>query len=176
MIVDNGTRDCGSASAPPTVTFDVDPQCVNQATTWTVRISYQYFGRRASFTVDVGGTAPAPVDSSKISFDSGTWDPTSPAVVVHYTGSYGADTLNSLSWREDVMSDGVRCGSSTAVPTTGGNAPQITVDLTACPPTTPAIGGDPPVVNTYTLTVHYDDDSYGTSHDYPLSIIGSPPQ
>lgn len=179
IVLGNGTRSCGSASSAPDVTLDVDPSCVPGATQWSVQVSYSYYGHSPSFTVPVNGSAPAPVDPTKITFDPPTWDPQSPDVIVHYTGSYGSDTLDSLSWTETVTSNGQTCGTGTAAPSATGTGPSIAVDTTACPSSsTPSATSDSPtpspIPNTYTLTIHYDDP-YGSSDSYTLTVTGNPP-
>ena len=68
------------------------------------------------------------------------------------------------------------CGQNDAIPQADGTGPQIKVDLSACPPSDGHRGTDPPIAATYTLTIHYNDPSYGTSQDYSVTITGSPPQ
>jgi hypothetical protein len=180
FVANNGSRNCGSTNSAPTAIINVDPSCAGPNTTWTVHLSYQYFLTHPDFTIDVSGTAPQPVDPDKMSF-AGAWtgSAANPQVQVQYSGSYDSDTLKTLNWTETVTSDlspGVTCGQDDAVPQADGTGPQISVDLTTCPASTVPTGTEPPVAATYTLTVHFDDPNYGTSHDYTVTISGSPPQ
>ncbi|HZZ96250.1 MAG TPA: fibronectin type III domain-containing protein [Jatrophihabitantaceae bacterium] len=180
FVANNGTRNCGSSTSAPTAIIDVDPACAGGTANWTVHVSYQYFLSSPDFTIDVSGTAPEPIDPTQISF-AGAWTGTAqdPEVEVQYSGSYGADALKTLNWTETVTSSlapGVTCGSNDAIPQADGTGPQVKVDLSACPPSVVGTGTTLPVAATYTLTVHYDDPSYGTSNDYSVTITGSPPQ
>jgi hypothetical protein len=176
LTVDNGTgRTCGSATAQPTVTIAVDPDCVRAATTWTLSLSYSYFADTPSFTLPVAGDRPTPVDPARITFDDATWAGTAdaPTVVVHYTGEYGPGMLATLKWTATVTSNGVTCGTSSDVP--AANGPEIAVDTSLCPPTSEDSDGQT-VQNSYSLTISYKDPNYGGSQDYAPPIDGDPPQ
>ena len=186
LIASNGSQKCGSTtSAPnPTTTIDVDPSCAGSDTDWTVQISYKYFLVSQNYTVNVTGTAPEPIDPAKMTF-AGQWTQHNPQVQVQLsTTAYDQATLRTLTWTETVTSDlapGVTCGQSTNPPQTDGSGPEINVNLGSCPPsiTGGGTGGSsppPPQLATYTLTVHYSDPAYGTSHDYTATITGTPPQ
>jgi hypothetical protein len=170
MMLSNGTSACGSSTDAPPATIDVDKRCVRAGGTFTVDITYQYFVlAQAHFTVTVGGTAPQPVDPSKISFTA-AWNDNNqlPQVNLTYTGSEDPSSLAPLAWTETVRSDGTVCATDNDNP--GTSSVRITVDLTKCPPT--GSGGTPSV---YTVDVSFTDPNYGQTGTYSYTVQGTPP-
>jgi hypothetical protein len=176
----SATPDCGTTSSRPPASIAVATDCVTQGGTFTVAVSFRYFGSTHSYVVPVQGAAPRPLDFGRMRF-SARWTPGSSAgghasVVIGYRDgrTYDQSTLDELRWRITVTSDAspdVTCASSDSAPAADGNGPILPVDLAACPP-----GGDqsttpPTPPATYTLAVHVDDPAYG-QHDWTAPVNG----
>jgi hypothetical protein len=170
---------CGSSTASPAAapaTISVDHHCVSGGATWSVAITFSYFGQNASYTITVGGSKPEPVDPSKMNFTASWTDTstvTSAFVQLHYSGPYDDTTLAALQWSATVTSDlspGVSCGTSTGYPQADGLGPNIAVDLTACPPTTGS------AVASYTVNLSYTDPNFGSGSSYTITVTGAAPQ
>jgi hypothetical protein len=170
MTVGNGSgATCGSATSAPPATIDVDKSCVRAGGTFTVDITYRYFLlAQAHFVVTVGGTAPQPVDPTKISF-AAAWNdnPQLPQVDLTYTGTEDAASLAALSWTETVKSGTTVCGTGNANP--GTSSARITVDLSTCPP---VVDAKPAV---YIVDISFTDPNYGQTGNYSYTVSGSPP-
>ncbi|MCW2495887.1 fibronectin type III domain-containing protein [Jatrophihabitans sp.] len=175
----DSTASCGSTSSSPTgspAVIDVTPSCVSADAIWKVSVAFTYFGQSASYSIDVSGTKPAPVDPSQLSFTA-SWTPDSTAadaqVQIAYSGPYDDATLSSLDWTIAITSSGtaaVSCGTSTSAPRADGSGPRVGVDLTACPTTT---GTD---VATYTVKLAFTDPNYGSTGSYEVTVTGAVPQ
>lgn len=170
---------CGSSNASPAmapVTIDVDHRCVAGAATWSVSVAFGYFGQSASYTIPVSGAKPVPVDPTQMSFGA-VWTAGSTIkdaqVQLQYTGPYSDATLAALQWSATVtssLSPGVTCGSSVGYPQASGHGPNITVDLSACPPTTGT------QVASYTVQLNYTDPNYGSTGSYTIAVTGAAPR
>ncbi|HKC26796.1 MAG TPA: fibronectin type III domain-containing protein [Jatrophihabitans sp.] len=173
MTVSNQKGTCGTVNGnPPPTTIDVDKNCIPQGGPFIVSVDYTYFGAQAHFDVPVSGTAPQPVDPNNISF-SAAWntDPNLPQVDLTYTGTQDLPSIAPLKFTESVtssVSPGVTCGSGTGNPADG--PPQISVDLTACPPA--AQDGTAAV---YTVAISFTDPNYGQTGNYTYTVQGTPP-
>jgi hypothetical protein len=119
---------CGSATSAlgaPTfpVTIAVDNGCLAQLDTqqgWSVEVSYQQLGRPSSQTVNITGTAPAPVFLTAADF-SAAWSADGAAVTLTYTGTRNLAGQTS-GWTEYVRepTDTATCGSASSAPTPEG--------------------------------------------------------
>jgi hypothetical protein len=174
LTVSNGVENCGSVQGnPPPATIDVDKTCIQHGGPFTVIIDYTYFlVAHAHFEVPVTGTAPAPVDPTKISFTA-AWNTNAalPQVQLTYTGSESLDSLAQLQWTEVVTSSvvpGVVCGSDHSNPADA--AVRVDVNLLACPPT--VLNG---VSAVYTIKISFTDPIYGRTGEYTYTVTGSPP-
>jgi hypothetical protein len=173
MTLTNGsTPDCGTANGnPPPTTIDVDKECVKAGGNFTVTIGYAYFGLlgKTIAPVPVQGTAPRPVDPTKISF-SAAWNdnPALPQIEVTYTGSEDSASLAPLDFTETVTSGGVTCASENDNPAT--SSARIDIDLATCPPTD--ANGDP---SAYSIEIKFTDPNYGRTGDYTYQVSGTPP-
>ncbi len=160
------TADCGTSSAAPTATIEVEQSCISQGGRFTVSISYDYLLSHVAFTgIAVSGDAPQPIDPSAISFTA-AWSTDQPSVTISYTGSQARSDLAPLAWTETVTSNGVTCGTSTANPADGD--PSVAVDLGTCP-----VADATGKASTYSLDVSFTDPVTGT-HDYTFGITGTP--
>jgi hypothetical protein len=182
QLSDGGNPDCGTVTgqAPP-VAIPVSDACKSalsdSTTTWTVSISFTFFGQPRATSAEVSGTAPQPIDPTRISF-TGQWgsstDNGQNPIQITYQGTYDNSVLSSLTWSERVTSSAspdVTCASATTTP--DANTPfTIDVDPATCP-TTPPPGSDTPP--TFTVTISYDDPNYSTTHDYTITVGGTPP-
>lgn len=174
LAVSNGTTTCGSVDGnPPPAAIDVDKNCIELGGSFTVTIDYTYFVvAHPHFEIPVGGTAPSPVDPTKISF-AADWNtnPALPQVNLTYTGSQDLTSLAPLNFTETVTSSsapGETCGSATDNPADA--QPRIDVDLTICPPT--ATDGTAAV---YTVTISFTDPNYDQTGNYVYTVQGAPP-
>jgi hypothetical protein len=165
-----------SSPALAPVTIDVDHHCVSSNATWSVSIAFGYFGQTASYSIPVTGGKPVPVDPSQMSF-AAVWTSTSTIsdaqVQLQYTGPYDDATLAALQWSATVTSNrspGVTCGTSVGYPQASGHGPNITVDLSECPPTTGS------QVASYTVQLTYTDPNYGSTGSYTIDVTGAAPQ
>ncbi|HEV7205001.1 MAG TPA: fibronectin type III domain-containing protein [Jatrophihabitans sp.] len=173
ITVTNGTTaDCGTSHNAPTATVDVNKSCVRDGGTFTVSVDYTYLLSNQHFAgIPVSGTAPQPVDTSKIDYKA-AWggDVTNPLVTLTYTGSQDTSTFDTFTWSETVTSDvspGVTCGSSTA---SADQSVSIGVDLTLCPST----AADGTKAN-YSVEVKFHDPNYGVDFDKSYLVSGVPP-
>ena len=175
--------DCGSSTASPAgspavITISQDCAAGNGSgnATWSVAISFSYFGAKANYSVPVTGTRPSPVDPAAMSF-AAVWAANSKAsdaeVQIQYSGPYDDNTLSSLHWSITITSSGspgVTCASSTGYPRADGSGPNVGVDLNACPATTGSL------VSTYTVHLAYTDPNYGGSGSYDVTVSGAAPK
>jgi len=171
--------DCGSTSASPAgspATINVDHKCVTDGATWTVSISFSYFGQDGHYVIGIGGSKPVPIDPTQLSF-AAVWTTTSTITDAHvqiqYSGPYDDATLTALQWTTTVTSSltpGVTCASSSGTPQADGHGPNIAVDLSACPPTTGLL------VASYTVHLAFTDPNYGTTGSYDVIVSGAAPQ
>jgi hypothetical protein len=171
-LTNGSTPDCGSVNKEPPATIVVDKDCVKAGGNFTVTVSYAYFLIPLKTTigpVPVQGTAPRPVDPTKISF-SAAWNdnPALPQIDVTYTGSEDTASLAPLDFTETVTSGGVTCAAENDNPAT--SSARIDIDLATCPPTD--ANGDPSV---YSIEIKFTDPNYGQTGDYTYQVSGKPP-
>jgi len=163
----------GFPVTPPPATIDVDKSCIAQGGTFTLSIDYTYFViAHAHFDVVVTGTAPQPVDPTKISFTA-AWNtnPDLPQVLLTYTGSEIIDSLAPLEWTEVVtssVSPGVACATDNDNP--ADSSVRIDVNLVACPPT-----DTDGAAAVYTVKISFTDPNYGRTGEYTYTVAGTPP-
>jgi hypothetical protein len=178
---DGGTTHCGASFADLSetiraVTIDVAKSCIENGGTFTANISFAFYSSRHSFTVDISGSAPEPVDPTKITFNAEWTNPLlgRSQVRVEYAGPYDQDTIDSLRWHYAISSDqspGVDClvGGDYPDPAATGNGPDLDVAFTRCPSN---VGGTAAI---YTLTVSFTDPNYGVvGGPYSPQVEGSP--
>lgn len=166
---------CGTTHAAPVppVIVQVSPSCNTDGGKFTVSVDYTYVViRHAHYDISVEGTAPQPVDPSKVEFTA-AWDPTDPTVHITYTGSQPKGDLASLDFTETVTSKGspgIICGQPAHENPASSDPMTVPVDLTACPPTDP----DGNAV-TYIVDVQFIDPTYNQTGDKTVTVDGVPP-
>jgi hypothetical protein len=173
-VTNGSTADCGSSTSAPKVDIAVSPDCVSDGGSFTVQVSYRFFGTTREFTVDVSGTAPQPVDPADVSF-SAAWDASAPPTVdVSYQGQAPRSDLAPFAFTETITSDtqvdpNVDCADAKDNPA-DGDPMQIPVDLSACPPLN--TDGSPAK---YEVRVQYVDNTYNRTFDHSYDVGGVPP-
>jgi len=180
MIVFNGATACGTANVKPTTTIHVPSSCAKAAGAFTVRITFAYFlappPPPGYYTVTVSGTAPPPIDATKLQF-SASWSGSAvdPLVNIQYVQpqAYDQQTLNSLQWVETVTSNGKTCGLASSAPSTGPGGINVPVDYGTCPKS--VTSGGTTTQSTYAVEISFTDPNYGTTGDYKPVITGTHP-
>ena len=174
---DGGTTRCGASSAElsPATVIDISKDCVKAGGTFTATISFTFYKDRKTFTETVTGSAPTPVDPTKMSFTAEFVHPLlhRAEVRVHYHGDYDQETLSSLHWTYSITSDqspGVEClqAGPHPDPYATGEGPDLDPVYDRCPPT---VNG---TVAIYTLHVSFTDPNYGVTGGPYDAVAGSP--
>lgn len=177
MIVSNnaGTTSCGTSAIQPPAVIAVSQACTKAGGTFSVAISFGYFGRSFTYRVAVSGTVPRPIDPAKINFVT-KWNAAlgpdkRPQVFVRTSGSlYDDETLASLNWTETVTSSSsprVVCGRGFAPPTAGGI--NISVNPKSCP-------AKAKPATAWTVTISYTDPGTDGAHTYVRTVTGVEPK
>jgi hypothetical protein len=180
QVANSTTPNCGTATARPPATISIAADCVTQGKSFTVTISFSYFGSTRGYVVAVQGEAPKPIQFTRMRF-SARWSPGSAAstrgsVVIGYADgrAYDQDTLDGLQWTFTVTSDATpdaTCASSTSPPQVDGSGPSLQVDFATCPAGGDATTTPPTPPATYTVVVHVSDRTSG-QHDWSEPVNG----
>jgi len=192
MVVSNGgASSCGAVSgdAPP-ATIAVTKSCVQAGGTFSVVVSFSYFGGPQSFTVPVSGTKPQPVNLATIAMNA-QWTGlshqlTGEFVQLEYsdqnTPPYDPSKLNWTVTVTSSISPGATCASTNQPPDASGTGPDLTIDSSACPfqkggASTSPTPSPAPIATpaNYTVNIHVVDPSYGSTRDWTINL-GTAPQ
>ena len=190
------TFGCGSSTTNPAgngAEIAVTPlSCVQNATSWKVRIAFTYFGstpQQLPFVIDANAqNVPQPVDPSQISFTACYPAPLSVsclgaggAIRTTYSGPYSPQVINQLTWTISIIADSAptvqNClePGTSQVPDQSGPTDNWAIDTSACPPTHPIGDGTKSAATVYTITLTYTDPVYApkTPHSYTYQVPAS---
>jgi hypothetical protein len=191
MAVSNGgAASCGAVSGDaPATTIPVTKSCVQAGGSFTVGVSFTYFGAPQHFTVQVSGTRPQPVNLATITMVAQWTAPshrlTGEFVQIGYSDGATPYDPRKLNWTMTVTSDlsaAVTCASTNQPPDASGTGPVLTIDKIVCPyqtggaSTGPAPSPAPTATPAnYTVNIQVVDPSYGSRRDWTINL-GTAPQ